>query len=61
MILHFSKDKELSVKIAPKVKDALTKLSEQAYEDEKVWFAVTKNANTLDSTHTNFHILNLFN
>lgn len=28
MILHFSKDKELGGKIAPKVKDALTKITE---------------------------------
>lgn len=61
MILHFSKDKDLGTKISTKVKDALTKLTESSYEDESVWFVVTKNAGTLDSTHTNYHILNLFN
>lgn len=42
-----------------KIKAALTKLLEQKYEDDKLWFIITKNSNVLDNVQVNYHVQNL--
>lgn len=46
-------------KVEPKLRSAIEKLLKQAYEDESIWFIVTKNANEVDNTELNLEILKL--
>ena len=51
------KEKSVSDTVDRLLQGAINKLVEQGYEDNEVWFIVSKNANEEDSAHTNLHFL----
>lgn len=49
---------DLKDKAANKLKIALNKLISLGYEEDNVWFIISKSANETDNAHLNLHFLN---